>query len=119
MELQEQPLWQIIILVICGLAAIVSILSQFIIAGMIRRLNRHGDKLEDHQDRIISMEANYKNGVVTAQKSFDDIEEGIAEIKAGQKDQVIESKKQAIEIQIVDKRLTDFIIDYYKNVKKS
>jgi len=114
MELQNQPIWQIIILIVCGLAAIVSILSQFIIAGMIRRLNRHGDKLENHQDRIIAVENNYKNSVVNAQSAFDDIGEGIGEIKQGQKEQFAQIGKQADEIRTVDKRLTEFIIEYHK-----
>ena len=114
MELQEQPIWQIVILVICGLAAIVSFMSQFFIVGLVRRLNRHGDKLENHQDRLILVESNYKNEVMAAQKSFDDIEEGIGEIKEGQKESVRQMNSYISELRTVDKRVTDFIIEYHK-----
>ncbi len=114
-QIDNLPLWQILILALCGLGAIVSILSQFILAGIVRRLNRHGDKLENHQDRIIEVENNYKNSVLNAQSAFDDIGEGITEIKQGQKEQYTQISKQGDEIRTVDRRLTEFIIEYHKS----
>jgi hypothetical protein len=84
------PVWQIVIMVICSLAGLVSMLSQFIIAGMIRRLNRHSDKLEDHQDRIVSLENNHENG----NKTTGNVERDLTEIK---------------------KKLDEFILQYYKD----
>lgn len=107
----EIPVWQIVLLIICGLVGLVSIMSQFIIAQLIKRMNRHSDKIDEHQSKIVILEEIAKSH----EKEFLKINEvfinGLNELKQLMKIQESETRG-------IDKKFTEFVIDFYKNKKR-
>lgn len=110
-RMEKLPILQIVAWIITGLLAIVTFFSQFAIKSVAEKLKQHDDDLMNTKMEIeqlkslmqMNTEAD-KYRMESLKQSFDSIAEGIKDIKSSQQQQQQEAK-------IIDKRLTDFIIE--------
>lgn len=114
--MENLPIGNIVAWIITGLLAIVTFFSQLGIKYVNETLKQHAADIHNNKMELAELKnlialntESDKYRMETLKKSFDNIQEGIRDIKQSQSNQQGEMKT-------LDKRLTDFIIDTHKNI---